>query len=100
MFIKTLILYFKYKSAGPNLYSGVITNLGKIELPETVHHLIDHFLFIPPPPDKTLKVNCGVAGFGDKLVLSFGNITRSRELEQRFFKTLVDHGIAVKMIHY
>jgi NRPS condensation-like uncharacterized protein len=98
--IKSLILYFKYKSSGTNLYSGVITNLGKISLPPEVNDLIDHFVFIPPPPDKTLKVNCGVAGFGNKLVLSFGNITRSRELEQRFFKTLVAHGISVKMIHY
>jgi NRPS condensation-like uncharacterized protein len=100
LFIKSIILYFKYKSAGTNLYSGVITNLGKISLPKEVNDLIQHFAFIPPPPDKTLKVNCGVVGFGDKLVLSFGNITRSKELERRFFKVLVDHGISVKMIHY
>jgi NRPS condensation-like uncharacterized protein len=100
LFIKSLILHFKYKSAGTNLYSGVITNLGKIDLPAEVSDLIDHFVFIPPPPDKTLKVNCGVAGFRDKLVVSFGNITQSKELEQRFFKILVEHGIPVKMIHY
>lgn len=100
LFIKSLILYFKYKSSGTNLYSGVITNLGKINLPAEVSHLIDHFVFIPPPPDKTLKVNCGVAGFGDKLIVSFGNITQSMDLEQRFFKTLIEHGIPVKMIHY
>ena len=100
LFIKSLILYFKYKSSGTNLYSGVITNLGKISLPAEVSNLIDHFGFIPPPPDKNLKVNCGVAGFGNKLVLSFGNITNSKELEQRFFKILIEHGIIVKMIHY
>jgi NRPS condensation-like uncharacterized protein len=100
LFIKSLILYFKYKSSGTNLYSGVITNLGKISLPKEVNNFIDHFVFIPPPPDKTLKVNCGVAGFGNKLVLSFGNITRSKEVEQRFFKVLIGHGISVKMIHY
>jgi len=100
LFIKSLILYFKYKSSGTNLYSGVITNLGKINLPREVINLIDHFVFIPPPPDKTLKVNCGVVGFGDKLVVSFGNITRSKELERRFYRILIDHGIPVKMIHY
>jgi hypothetical protein len=100
LFIKSLILFFKYKSSGTNLYSGVITNLGKISLGAEVNNLIDHFGFIPPPPDKNLKVNCGVAGFGNKLVLSFGNITNSKGLEQRFFKTLIDHGIAVRMIHY
>src|SRR6187397_369592 len=29
LFIKSLILYLTYTSAGPSLYSGVITNLGK-----------------------------------------------------------------------
>lgn len=100
LFIKSLILYLKYKSSGTNLYSGVITNLGKISLPSEVNDLIDHFVFIPPPPDKTLKVNCGVAGFANNLVLSFGNITQSKELEQRFFKILIKQGIPVKMIHY
>jgi NRPS condensation-like uncharacterized protein len=100
LFIKSLILHFKYKSSGTSLYSGVITNLGKISLPGEVNHLIDHFIFIAPPPDKTLKVNCGVAGFGNKLALTFGNITRSKELEQRFFKLLMEQGIPVKMIHH
>ena len=100
LFIKSIILYFKYKSSGTNLYSGVITNLGKISLPQEVNDLIDHFVFIPPPPDKTLKVNCGVAGFGNKLVMTFGNITRSKEVEQKFFTLLMEHGIPVKMIHY
>lgn len=100
LFIKSLVLYFKYKSSGTNLYSGVITNLGKIVLPPEVSKLIDHFVFIPPPPDKNLRVNCGVAGFENKLVLTFGNITRSRELEQRFFKILIDQGIPVKIIHH
>lgn len=100
LFIKSLILYFKYKSSGTSLYSGVLTNLGKIVLPGEISQLIDHFVFIPPPPDKTLKVNCGVAGFGDKLIVAFGNITQSKKLEQRFFKMLSGHGIPVKMIHY
>ena len=99
LFIKSIILFFKYKSKGTSLYSGVITNLGKIELPPGISAAIDHFVFIPPPPDHSLKVNCGVVGFDDKLAISFGNITRSKELEQRFFRKLVNEGVPVKMIH-
>jgi hypothetical protein len=58
--------------------------------------LIDHFVFIPPPPNKTLKVNCGILG----LVISFGNITRSTELEKEFFTFLVKQGIGVKILKY
>lgn len=99
LFVKSLILYFTYKVAGTSRYSGVITNLGKVSFGPEVDKLIDHFVFIPPPPNKTLKINCGVVGFGNKLALSFGNITASRELERNFFSILMKKGIPVKMIN-
>jgi len=96
LFLKSLILRMKYYSLGTSQYSGVITNLGKVNLPPESADLTDHFLFIPPPPNKMLKMNCGVIGFKDKLVLSFGNITRSNEFEQRFLHFLTTQNISVK----
>jgi len=43
-----------------------------------------------------LKINCGIAGFGDKLVLSFGNITTSVEFEEKFLQFLRDQNISVE----
>jgi hypothetical protein len=43
-----------------------------------------------------LKINCGVAGFGDILVLSFGNITQSLEFEEKFLQFLSDQNITVE----
>ncbi|MBA4054757.1 MAG: hypothetical protein C0490_08605 [Marivirga sp.] len=100
LFIKSLILYFTYKIAGTSRYSGVITNLGKVSFDTSIDKLIDYFVFIPPPPNKTLKINCGVVGFDNKLVLSFGNITKIKELERQFFTSLVKDGIPVKLIKY
>lgn len=100
LFIKSLILYLTYSIAGTSRYSGVITNLGKVSLGEEADKHIDHFVFIPPPPNKALKVNCGVLGFADSLLISFGNITQSKELEREFFRFLVKQGIDVKMITY
>jgi NRPS condensation-like uncharacterized protein len=99
LFIKSLILYMIYSIAGTSQYSGVITNLGRVTL-GPADKLIDHFVFVPPPPNKTLRVNCGVLGFDDTLVISFGNITRSKELEKEFFRFLVKQGIAVKIVNY
>jgi NRPS condensation-like uncharacterized protein len=99
LFIKSLILYLTYSVAGTSRYSGVITNLGKVSLGEADKH-IDHFVFIPPPPNKTLRVNCGVLGFDGNLIMCFGNITRSKELEREFFRFLVRQGITVKIINY
>ncbi len=99
LFIKSLFLNFTYRTQGTNLYSGVITNLGKVSFGQA-DRLIDHFVFIPPPPNKTLKVNCGILGFDDSLVMSFGNISRSREVEREFLTFLVKQGMPVKLIKY
>jgi len=97
LFIKSLILSKLY-SLGTAQYSGVVTNLGKINLGPEINSQIDKFIFIPPPPNKTLKVNCGVVGFDDKLVMTFGNITTSKELERQFLTFLTARGIPVRIV--
>ncbi len=97
LFIKSLILRLKYYSLGTSQYSGVVTNLGKIELPAEAEKMIDYFVMTPPPPNKMLKISCGIAGFGGKLVLSFGNVTRSNEFEDKFLQFLRNQNIPVEL---
>jgi hypothetical protein len=61
---------------------------------------MDYFILTAPPPNKKLKINCGIIGFNNKLVLSFGNITISKEFERKFFNFLVQQGINVKLSKY
>lgn len=98
LFLKSFILRLKYFSLGISQYSGVITNLGKINLPAESSPLINHFVITPPPPSKILKINCGVAGFGDEMVLSFGNVTHSHEFEKLFLNFLQSQEIPVKFL--
>ena len=93
LFLKSLILRTKYYSLGSNQYSGVMTNLGKAKFPPQAEELIDHFVFTPPPPNKLVKVSCGIIGFKDKLVLSFSNITDSMQLEEKFIRFFNDYAI-------
>lgn len=93
LFLKSLILRLKYYSLGTKQYSGVLTNLGNIDLPDETCRMVDYFILTPPPPNKMLKLNCGVAGFGDKLVLSFGNVTKSMEFEKKFLQFLSEQNI-------
>lgn len=95
LFIKGFILRMKYLSLGPKQYSGVLTNLGIIKFSPDTENLIDHFVFTPPPPNKITKVACGIVSFKEKLVLSFGNITKSNELEERFFQFFRDRGLEI-----
>lgn len=93
LFLKSLILRLKYYSLGTKQYSGVLTNLGNIDLPDETCRMVDYFILTPPPPNKMLKLNCGVAGFGDKLVLSFGNVTKSMKFEEKFLHFLSEQNI-------
>lgn len=95
LFLKSFILKMIYYSLGTKQYSGVITNLGRVDLPSEMAGLIDHFIFTPPPPNKMLKVCCGIIGFGDQLVLSFGNITKSTKLEEKFIQFFKEQGVQV-----
>lgn len=95
LFLKSFILRMIYYSLGTKQYSGVITNLGRVDLPPGMSGLIDHFIFTPPPPNKMLKVCCGIIGFGDQLVLSFGNITKSTKLEEKFIQFFIEQGVQV-----
>lgn len=97
LFIKSLILKAKYYSLGTSQYSGVLTNLGKVNLPPETAEMFDHFSVTAPPPNKMLKINCGIIGFNDKLVLSFGNITKSKELEEKIIQFLTKQGIEVTL---
>ncbi|MFP4526752.1 MAG: hypothetical protein ACOCZ4_02265 [Bacteroidota bacterium] len=95
--LKSLILRMKFYSLGASQYSGVVTNLGRVKLPPETEDMIDYFVITAPPPNKMLKVNCAIIGFKDKLTLSFGNITKSKELEEKIFKFLKDEGIEVNL---
>ncbi|MDD2242400.1 MAG: hypothetical protein PHI08_04880 [Bacteroidales bacterium] len=97
LFLKSALLRIKFYSLGTRQYSGVISNLGGVKLPSGTGDMIDHFIAISPTPNKMLKINCGIIGFGDKLVLSFGNVTRSKEFENKFKNFLQDQGIYMKM---
>lgn len=95
LFLKTLILRMNYYTKGTNQYSGVVTNMGKVKLKENTHRLIDYFVFTPPPPNKIMKVGCGIIGFDNYLIISFSNITISTELEEKFARILQDQGIDI-----
>lgn len=98
LFLKSMILRMKYYSLGTKQYSGVLTNLGIIKLPGVTARLTDHFIFTPPPPNKMLKISCGIISFNDKLILSVGNICRSAKLEEKLFQFFRERGVNIRII--
>jgi hypothetical protein len=97
LFLKSFLMRRFYYSLGCDQFSGVLTNLGGVTLPGELGQQIDYLVFTPPPPNKMNKANIGVIGYGDKLVLSFGNISATKELEKRFVHFFNEQGISVKL---
>lgn len=99
LFIKDIVLSFAYKKHGPTKYTSVLTNLGVVKMPEGCEDIIDAFSVIPPPPNRCLKVGCGLISYGDKMRMTFTNLTKSLDLERRVLSSLVSRGVAVKIIN-
>jgi NRPS condensation-like uncharacterized protein len=99
LFLKNFIMAHHYKKDGASRYSGVLTNLGLVKMPEEADKYIESFHFFPPPPTHDLKVSCGLVSYKNKMTLTFANITKKKELERRFVGELTNRGIKVKLLN-
>jgi len=98
LFIKRIVIASIYRSFVSKRWSGLITNLGLVTLPEEMEEIIEYFELIPPPPNLKLKVSSAIISYKNKLRITFCNITRSREIERHILKHLSDSGIHVKIL--
>ncbi len=99
LFIKNPILRMNFKKMGCSQYTGVLSNLGGIHFPPPMMEHIESVMVVPPPPNKLTKVSCGIIGFNNLITITFGNITRSRELERNFFRFLTSENIPVTITY-
>ena len=98
LFIKSMAISAVYKRLGSNQCSGILTNLGRVKLPEEMEDLIDAFEVVPTPPNTHVKISCAMVTFRNQLRLDFGNISRSNNFEMHFLKYLTESGIPVKIL--
>ncbi len=89
LFIKRWIVKSVFNRVGEPALSLTMSNLGKIEMPNTTQHYIKHFEFmICSTP--IMPVNLGIASYKDQLVLSFSRIIDDRTFIQYFVQYLVN----------
>jgi hypothetical protein len=94
LFLKDLLFSFVREHMGERPYSGVLTNLGRIVVPEEIIPHVDGFgVMLGPNP--RMKTNCAILSFGDALSINFGSVIESRELERLFFMHMVRAGVRV-----
>ncbi|MCE7742860.1 MAG: hypothetical protein GOP50_10435 [Candidatus Heimdallarchaeota archaeon] len=96
LFIKRVGGIVLYSRMGEKLYSGTITNLGRVVLPEAFSNEVESFEFLPAPSPSN-KASCAMVSFKDKLYLNFGRVIADPIVERNFFRKLKKLGISVKI---
>ncbi len=92
--LKDLLLSAVHTRLGPNLYSGVVSNLGPVLLPESLERHIESVrFFLGPSP--TMKTNCSLLSYRGTLVFSLGSVLESRRFERELLYHLRDEGFSV-----
>jgi hypothetical protein len=94
LFIKDAFLSWVYSRLGENLYTGVLSNLGKVEVPaEMARHVKSVELVLNP--NHGMKRSCTVISYQNDLAVTFCSLVESRELERLFFTRLAGNHIPV-----
>lgn len=97
-FLKELAISIIYREMGSKQCSGIVTNLGRINLPGAMQDMIESFDVVPTPPNNNVKVNCALVTFGSKLRVCFSNKTSSHKLERIILSHFILKGIKVRLI--
>lgn len=94
--IKDIFARILFAKLGETMLSGFISNLGTLKLPPGIAPHITGLAF-SPAPSKTTLTNASVISWNDELILTFGSLARSRELERLFFRRMRQLGFFVQV---
>jgi NRPS condensation-like uncharacterized protein len=96
LFIKNLAIRLVSHSVGEKLFSGMLSNLGRIGLPENMDPFVESIDF-HLGPNRKVGSSLSMLGFRDHLRLNFVRTTQDCPIEQEFFRELVRRGIPVRV---
>ena len=94
LFLKNIIMKAIFDSVGERKSCLSLSNLGAVELPESMRPFVQRMDFILGV-QATAPYNCGVLSYGDTLYVNFIRNIREPALEAEFFRVLQDMGLQV-----
>jgi hypothetical protein len=98
LLLKDRVLKYYFKRSGITLYSGLVTNLGRITFDGEFSNFIQKLRIFPPPPDRS-RVSLAVMTYNEKMILTFTNTSSSRQLEKTFINFLMSDQLRIKIIN-
>ncbi|MCK5128566.1 MAG: hypothetical protein KAQ68_01840 [Clostridiales bacterium] len=95
--IKNFAIKYIDKTKGSTQFSGTISNMGMIKLPDSMSAHVENVLVqIGAKPQS--KLSCSLSGYKDKIYISFGRNVKSAFIEKHMFTSLVKMSIKVKLM--
>ncbi|MDZ7796588.1 MAG: hypothetical protein U5N56_05895 [Candidatus Marinimicrobia bacterium] len=94
--IKNVVIRYVSNTQGHAQFSGTLSNLGPVRLPEELEKHIDRIGFMLGPPTQTLTA-CAVLGFRNDLHITFGRVSKEAYVERHVFRRLVELGAHVSI---
>lgn len=93
-FLKDMVLSAFYSRLGEGLHSGVLSNLGRVPVPEAMaKHILALHLHITP--NHVMKKSCAVLSYRGMLNITFAGVVEETSLEKLFFGFLAENGVHV-----
>ena len=96
LFIKDFIVKQFYTRVQDRQSSAGLTNMGSMTVPEEMIPFIDRFDIYMGQPFSA-RTNCAIVSFQDNLTINFASSIIEADIEQYFFRKLIQDGIHVKI---
>ncbi|MDD3965456.1 MAG: hypothetical protein WC372_01655 [Candidatus Neomarinimicrobiota bacterium] len=96
VFIKDLVIRYLSQTQGHAQFSGTISNLGAVRLPQEMEEQVADMAFMLGPPTQTLT-SCAVLGYKDEIRINFGRVSKDTPVERHLFRRLVELGAHVRL---
>ncbi len=96
LFIKDFVVRLFYTKVQDGNSSAGLTNLGALQVPESMKPYIERFDIYMGQPFSS-RTNCAVVSFEDVLTVNFASSIVEADVERYFFRRLVQDGIHVKI---
>jgi hypothetical protein len=96
LFIKDFVVKQFYTRVQDKQSSAGLTNMGALTVPDDMVPYIDRFDIYMGQPFSA-RTNCAICSFKDTLTVNFASSIVESDVEQYFFRKLVEDGIHVKI---
>lgn len=94
--IKNLIIRYINNTMGASQFSGTLSNLGLVKLPDEMAAYVKSMnVVLGSSPH--IKCTCGVVGYNENVYITFGRNIKDAAVERHVFRRLVKMGVKVTL---